>query len=322
MDAFSSPEFVLLEWLSRRPGLFDDDVPSLVDDASELGSCIEKLTRLGYTVEAHPVNGVRLRDRADVVDREVVEDALETENLGRTLVCHLLAGSTNDLAWDLAASGAPSGTTVSAEYQSSGRGRLGRSWFSPVGSGLWVSLLIRPDWPLKMAGLLTLGVGVATAGVIASYGADSGLKWPNDVLIRGRKVAGILTESRTEAGRISVAVIGVGINVHQEEENFPPELRDIATSLCIEGCRVSRSELLAGLLNRVEKVLAQEPEDILRNWEALAPGWGDTVRVEAGEETLHGRMTGLSDSGALILEVPEGGTRTIHAGDVQQLRKG
>ena len=320
MEAPSPPEFVLLEWLARRPGTFRDDLPVAIDDPTELSRSIETLARLGYDVEAHPVNGFRLRHGVDPVDRVCVQDALQTESFGRLLVCHLQAGSTNDLAWELAESGAPSGTTVTAEYQTAGRGRLGRPWFSPPGSGLWVSVILRPGWTLDRAGLVTLGAGVAVSGAVASFGVDCRLKWPNDVQIRGCKVAGILTESRTEANRISVAVVGIGINVHQEIDTFPPELRDTATSLSIEGCRVERSELLGEILNRMEEVLGLEPAAILRRWEKRATGWGEQVRVETGTETINGRMERLTETGALVLNRCDGSEWTIHAGDVHRLR--
>lgn len=320
MEALSPPDFVLLEWLARDPGTFRDRPPS-VDAPAVQGRSLEALARLGYDVESHPVNGFRLRHGVDAMDRQRVQEGLRTESLGRFLVCHIQTGSTNDLAWALAADGAPAGATVTAEHQTAGRGRLGRPWFSPPGSGLWVSVLLRPEWTLDRAGLVTLGAGVAVSGAIASFGVECRLKWPNDVQIRRHKVAGILTESRTESNRIAEAVVGIGINVHQEIDTFPPELRDIATSLCIEGCRVERSILLQEILNRMEDVFALEPATILKRWEERATGWGEPVRVETGDETFIGKMVRLTETGALVLERSDGSERTIHAGDVHRLRK-
>ncbi len=315
MDASSPSEFVLLERLARHPGVFVDDL------ADSLSQSVEALTRLGYEVEVHPVNGVRLRHGVDAIDRDRVRRLLVTDALGRALVCHLQVASTNDEAWQLESRGAPSGATVTAEHQTAGRGRLGRAWFSPPGSGLWLSVLLRPDWSIDRAGLLTLGAGVAVAEAIASLGVECDLKWPNDVQIEGRKVAGILTESRTESDRLAVAVVGVGVNVHQDVETFPPELRTTATSLRVEGCRVERSDLLGEILNRLESVTALEPENLLAEWQRRAAGWGECVRVEMVDETIIGRMASLTTTGALVLELSDGTTRTIHAGDLHRLRE-
>ena len=228
--------------------------------------------------------------------------------------------STNDLAAGLAEQGAREGCIVLANAQSAGRGRQGRTWASPAGAGLYVSIVLTP--PPHAVPLLTIAAGVAVAeGIRSASGLEPRLKWPNDVQIRRHKVAGILTESRTESNRIAEAVVGIGINVHQEIDTFPPELRDIATSLCIEGCRVERSILLQEILNRMEDVFALEPATILKRWEERATGWGEPVRVETGDETFIGKMVRLTETGALVLDRSDGSERTIHAGDVHRLRK-
>lgn len=287
-----------------------------------MSTAVDALLRLGYEVEAHPVSGLRLRVRADVVDRDRVSGALETTSFGRTLVCHAEAGSTNDLAWALADEGASDGTVVVAEYQSSGRGRRGRSWHSPPSSGLWFSVLMRPEASPDQVGVITLGAGVAVAEAVGVSGLRCTVKWPNDVQVRERKLAGILTESRVEGGKVAAVVIGIGLNVHQDAGDFPQHLRPIATSIYREGRTVERSLLLAEILNRLEAMFSGSTQSVLSDWRRLAVGWNEPVRVDVGDKYIEGDLHDLTEEGALVILDANENRHVIYAGDVHSVRTG
>lgn len=227
--------------------------------------------------------------------------------LGRELEYRALADSTNTWASSLAQGGAPAGTVVVAEAQWKGRGREGRSWHSPAEVGLWCSLILRPESPSVPSAALglvsALGV-VEAAGMIC--GVEGGIKWPNDLLLRGRKWGGILVEASSRGERLDYAVVGIGLNVNQGESEFPADLAARATSLRMEaGSPVDRGELLAAVLARLERYyelflreglvpLAEriQVRDVLRT---------RRVRVRLGDRVVEGEARGMDDQGCLVL---------------------
>ena len=245
--------------------------------------------------------------------------ALGTRRLGRRLVRRAETGSTNDDAWDAAFEGAPDGTAVVADVQTRGRGRLGRTWHETPGRGLALSVLLHPGCG---------GVGVATAPLVAGLalargldglGVESELKWPNDLLLGGRKLAGILCESRRRAEGTEAVVVGVGVNVCQERHDFPPELRARATSLAIEGAPRVREAVAAAFLNALEPLWDEhqegDPRRALDAWEARARIRGRSLVVRTPSGEARGEALGLADDGALLLRTADGTTRVL-AGDV------
>jgi len=317
----------ILEILSGRQGRFcpwEDLAGSLGVHPKEISQAVTALQRLGYPVEVHPTRGVHLRTGIEVVDRAAVANALQTRALGRALVWRLETASTNNLARVAALAGAPHGTVIVAEHQTAGRGRLGRAWHSPPGVGLWCSVLLRPGIPARHAWVLTLGAAVAAAGAIEDVaGCQVDLKWPNDILFDGKKLAGILTEARVEGNAMSFVVVGIGINVNQDLRDFPTDLRETAVSLKMATGRPQRrTALLPRLLHALEAVYAEpSPERVCRLWKARCSTLGREVRVSIGDERVAGVAEDISQDGELILCQTDGVRRAVSAGDVVLLRK-
>ncbi|HEY7792183.1 MAG TPA: biotin--[acetyl-CoA-carboxylase] ligase [Vicinamibacterales bacterium] len=232
-------------------------------------------------------------------------------------------GSTNDLAMTSAASGAPEGTTIVADEQTAGRGRRGRTWFSPPGSGLYVSVVLRPAAPdvlTPAVTLLTLAAGVALAeGIRAATGLPVNIKWPNDLVIGRRKLAGILAEAVSATGGVQAIVLGFGINIRPAA--YPPDLAPRATSLESElGRGVDRglvlAEALAGLAARYDELRARRFDNILGAWRTLAPGSrGSLVEWATPSGPRHGRTEGIDDTGALLVRTSDAVERIV-AGEI------
>jgi len=256
-------------------------------------------------------------------DRARFRARLTTRRLGATLIARAESGSTNDVAWDALATGTPDGTVVVADVQSAGRGRAGRAWATAPGKGLALSVVLHPGCERRQMSLLPLIAGLALARGLETLGARAELKWPNDLLLAGRKVSGILAESRSSGSADSIdrAVIGVGVNVSQVPADFPPELATLATSLAIEGVTTTREDVAAGFLNALEPLWTDLQEGgrdaVLDAWRARADFWGRTLRVHTPAGVREGIARDLDDSGGLVLE-PAGGERlTVVAGDVE-----
>jgi len=241
--------------------------------------------------------------------------SLGTQPVLGPLEWHGEIGSTSDRVKDLARGGAPEWTVVAADHQTSGRGRGGRTWASPPG-GLYLSVLLRPRAvPLT---LLPLAAGVAVAEAVASLGVAVELKWPNDVLASGRKLAGILAESSSSGGAVDWVALDPG---------GVPELAERATSLRALGASVEPVAVAARVLARLVvwyDALRGEPSRVAAAWrEHAAPWWGSEgeVTTHGGERVLRGRLRAVDDAGALVIELPQGETRHLVSGEVQRLRR-
>ena len=245
--------------------------------------------------------------------------------LGSTVLRFESLPSTSDLAREMAQSGEGEGLTVLAVQQTAGRGRQGRSWSSPPGEGLYVSLVLRPDIKPVDSPVITLAAAVAVAETLEQdYGISFDIKWPNDVLARGRKICGILVESAIEANKLLYAIMGIGVNLCQRE--FPEELKETATSLLIESeQRVTPDEFLKPLLERLEYWYRQataQPSEVIARWEAMSSyARNCVVRVESSDSIIEGTTRGLTAKGALVIEMASGERREIVSGEVK-LRKG
>ncbi|HEY9231279.1 MAG TPA: biotin--[acetyl-CoA-carboxylase] ligase [Blastocatellia bacterium] len=232
--------------------------------------------------------------------------------------------STNDLARELAEQGAPEGTAILGREQTRGRGRQGRAWASPMGEGLYLSVILRPMLAPAQAAILTLAAAVAVAETLsADYALAVDIKWPNDIHARGKKISGILIESSIEKNELAYVVLGVGVNLGQRE--FAGELQAAATSLLIEsGQRVTPDEFAAPLLERLDawyRVALRQPSEIIGRWQQLSSyAEGCAVRVEDGERAIEGMTRGLAPTGALIVETASGERCEIVAGEIR-LRK-
>jgi BirA family biotin operon repressor/biotin-[acetyl-CoA-carboxylase] ligase len=242
--------------------------------------------------------------------------------MGKTIHYFHTLDSTNSKAYQLALNGAEEGEVVIAEFQEKGSGRLGRQWFSPPLFNLDLSVVLRPSIPPHRASLVTLMAAVAAAEVIQKlFGLLPLIKWPNDILLRDRKVAGLLNEIHSEMDRVHFVILGMGVNLNMDERAFPKELRKLATSLKIEtGGTVSRKAFLQLLLQELERwysiFLREGSAIILRAWRDRAHIKGRRVKVTSFGETLAGVAIDVDSDGALIVETEDGKRKRVVAGDI------
>lgn len=279
---------------------------------------IRQLAADGCRIKAAPNRGYTLEEAGDLLLSPLIRKTLHTDRLGRELVIADTLDSTNEQAKRLAANGAPDGTVVIARQQTGGKGRRGRSFFSPPGSGLYMSLLLRPDFPVEETGLLTSLTAVAVAEAIESLAPVSvGIKWVNDLFIGSKKLCGILTEAAMdmESGTLEYIVIGIGVNVGKT--HFPPELADIATSIGNESPRpICRAALAAEILNRLEDRMASAGTGrFLEESRRRSIVLGKTVTVTQGSASYPARAIDIDDEGRLILETAEG-IRHLGSGEI------
>ena len=247
--------------------------------------------------------------------------ARATARLGRRIEYFDSIDSTNTEARRLAAAGAVEGTVVIAETQTKGRGRLGRTWASPPLRNLYLSIVLRPPIAVAEAAQLTLVAGVAVAEAIKESVPRAAIKWPNDVVIDGRKVAGILTEMEADDDRVRFVILGIGVNLNAAPEDFPEELRDKATALCAAAGRpIDRTAFADRLLSRLDDryglFLANGFAAIRPLWEACSCLTGRAVQIDGAGQRCAGVVTGISDDGALILRDVAGRDVRVVAGDV------
>lgn len=278
----------------------------------------------GYQVEAAPRRGYRLVFRPDLLTPEEVLAGLATRRLGRLVEYRETVGSTNDLAKEMARHGAPEGLLVLADQQTAGKGRLGRSWATPPGAAIAMSLVLRPDLAPHEAPRITLAAAVAVARAVREVaGLAAGIKWPNDVQVGGRKLCGILTEMEAEMDRIAFVVLGIGLNVTLRREQMDPAFRDTATSLALEGAaEVRRAALVQAILARFEgaydHLLGGRFSVVLDQWRALSVTLGQAVRVLGldGQVTVEGVAEAVDEEGALLVRDGAGEVHRVLSGEV------
>jgi BirA family biotin operon repressor/biotin-[acetyl-CoA-carboxylase] ligase len=289
---------------------------------------VRNLSRLindGYPIESSPREGYSLRGTSDLLAPRRIREGLETKAFGKGEIAYFTEiDSTNLKAKDLAARGAPEGTIVISEKQTKGRGRKTRNWFSPPRDGIYLSLILRPNIAPRHAPRITLLTAVSVAETLRSLiGLELAIKWPNDILVNGKKLAGILTEMSSEKGAIDYVVVGLGLNVNTPI--FPDDIKDTATSLLIEtGKRFSRAELVRDYLKRHERYYevfqSMGFEPIRERWKELTNIIGQQVTIAAIDSAYHGEVQDIDQDGALILKDKTGQVHRIIFGDVSLLR--
>ncbi|MEA2063957.1 MAG: biotin--[acetyl-CoA-carboxylase] ligase [Gemmatimonadota bacterium] len=309
-------------YLDQGSLLHEYGLAGVADTCTECGHdiarAVEVLQLQGYGIDGDQSRGWRLVRVPDALNYLEIESGLRTTFLGRSLFAYRIIGSTNQTAGMLAASGAPDGTLLVAEEQLGGRGRSGRGWYSPAGTGIWASLILKPGMSPAMLGALGLLSALAICLAVEDQtGCKPGIKWPNDLYLGGRKFAGLLCESSILGGKLKYVVMGFGINVNVEE--FPDELRKTATSLKLElaGEKVDRVLLLQNILDKLEQgyfnlmsdgfssfLPRVHVRDYLKDRQVQ-------VQVAGEEETVSGIARGLDENGALLLEIE--GRKTLRA---------
>ncbi len=284
---------------------------------------IEELRRVGFDIEAGPHFGYRLVDEPDAL---LADDLLSrlgpTKVVGRDIQVFEQTTSTNDVAEKLARDGVKEGAVVFAESQTKGRGRLGRKWMSPTRKGLWFSVLLRPNLhPQETTQLTVISATALRRAIKTITGLQPEIKWPNDLLLGGKKVAGILTEMSAEMDRVRHVILGIGVDVNQSAEEFPAELRKIATSLKIEsGAEISRAELATEILRELDfdyaRICSGKFSEVADEWEAASATIGRNVTVHVGDRHFRGHAESLDDDGALLIRSEHGHLERVIGGDV------
>lgn len=282
---------------------------------------IKQLQEEGYEIEAVPNRGYRIVACPDTIAAEEVESRLHTGRMGHPVVYYEEVTSTNQVIKKLAEEGAMEGTLVTADKQNQGKGRAGRVWTSQSGANIAMSLLLRPKISPDRISMVTLVMGLAVACACRElYGMDVGIKWPNDVVVNGKKICGILTEMSTELMAVNYVVIGTGINVNETE--FPEEIREKATSLRLElGRKMNRAELMACCMKYFETFYDQFLEagdlsPLREQYNELLLNRNRGVRVlEPGKEYT-GVARGINQKGELLVEKEDGSRMAVYAGEV------
>ncbi|UKS30567.1 biotin--[acetyl-CoA-carboxylase] ligase [Paenibacillus sp. HWE-109] len=284
---------------------------------------IEELRAAGYEFEAAPRKGYRLVSKPDRWQVSKLLAGLKTKVLGQKVHVYGAVDSTQTIAHALVASGAQEGTIVLAEEQTAGRGRMGRAWHSPSGKGIWMSIVLTPRVPVYFMPQLTLLSAVALCRSIQKVcQVEIGIKWPNDLLIKGKKVSGILLESSGEDERLKYVIAGIGISVNLTTEDYPEALRNIATSLAIEsGQVISRELLVQTFLLEFEELYALYMDKgfapIRLLWEALSVTLKRPIRTSSPSGFIEGIADSLDDSGALTVITSSGEKVRIYSGDIE-----
>jgi BirA family biotin operon repressor/biotin-[acetyl-CoA-carboxylase] ligase len=284
---------------------------------------IEELRSLGFEIEAGPHFGYRMIGEPDVLFADDLLARLgKTTVIGRDIRAFEETTSTNDVAEKLARDGVKEGVVVFAESQTKGRGRLGRKWISPARKGLWFSILLRPDLRPQEATQLTVASATALRRAIQlETGLKTQIKWPNDILIGGKKTAGILTELSAEPDRVRHVIVGIGVDVNLTANEFSAELRKTATSLKIEtGKTFLRAELAAAILRELDadysRVCEGKFAEITDEWQEHSATIGRDVTVHVGDRKMRGHAESLDDDGALLLRTEHGRLEPVTGGDV------
>ena len=282
---------------------------------------INQLEEAGYEIEAQQNKGYRLMAAPDLMTEAEIKSLMHTEWVAKEVLYFDTIDSTNTKAQELAEKGYPSGTLVVADKQESGKGRRGRSWVSPSGTGIFMTLMIKPDINPNNASMLTLVAALAVAKAITSVtGEEAMIKWPNDIVVNSKKVCGILTEMNAQFDYINHIVVGIGINVHNE--SFPEEISQMASSLMIEagGKRFHRAQIIAETMSYFEQyydtfLKTQDLSALVREYDELLVNRNKSVRVLDPKEPFDGKAMGITPKGELIVDTWES-RKLVSSGEV------
>lgn len=282
---------------------------------------IAELQQAGFEIEDRPGSGYRLLASPDRLIADDLRARLGENRLIREIIVFEKTGSTNDSAAHLGRSGAASGVVILAEKQSTGRGRFGRRWASASHLGLWFSLLLRPELPFANWPRLTTWAAVAiVAAIEETVGARASIKWPNDVLLSRKKVAGILMETGADDAQRPFAVLGIGLNVNHAPEDFPAELAANAGSLReTAGCQLDRAEIAVSIFRHLDRrfgALQSSFETLIEEATRRSLLLGGWIQVRAGDSLLEGIAEALDPDGHLLLRLTDGSVQVLSSGEV------
>ncbi len=282
---------------------------------------IKQLQGEGYKIEAVRNRGYRLVEGGDVITEAEIKSCMARENRGWRVVCYDETDSTNTRAKYLAEGGAGEGTLVVAETQNAGKGRRGRNWVSPPGTGIWMSLVLRPDIPPSKASMVTLAAALGVSeGVFQATRLSTQIKWPNDIVLNGKKICGILTEMSTELETIQYVVVGIGINVNMKE--FPEELSKTATSLCLEtGKTYKRAPVISAVADSFWHYYqafleAGDLSSLKEEYESRLVNINRRVTVLDPAGAYPGVCRGIDREGELLVEREDGQLHRVLSGEV------
>lgn len=288
---------------------------------------IRELKKEGYEIESSSKKGYRLVCVPDILSREEIGYGLNTKKIGKDILYFDVIDSTNNYAKKIASDGCEEGTVVVADRQTSGRGRLGREWNSLEKAGIWMSVILRPTIAPEDVQVITLAASVAVVSAIKEVtGIQAGIKWPNDIVLGGKKVCGILTEMNSEMERVNFIVLGIGINVNQLTDHFPPELRDIAISLKAFACEENieavfrRSDIIKSILSHLERVYYKInmdcTVDIINEWRKYSVTIGKEIKVIIKDRQYIGIAENITDDGKLVVNCMDGVKREVLSGEI------
>ncbi|HEX2925899.1 MAG TPA: biotin--[acetyl-CoA-carboxylase] ligase [Ruminiclostridium sp.] len=283
---------------------------------------INELRKDGYVIDSSSKKGYRLIKAPDILDAREIK-VPEGQHMGSNIYHFDEIDSTNNYAKKIAIEGCSHGTVIIADRQTLGRGRVGRQWQSDTAEGIWFSIVLRPDVEPENVQIITLAASVAVVEAISeTQGIVCGIKWPNDIILDGKKLGGILTELSAEPGHINHVVVGIGLNVNQDSEGFRDEIKHKAVSLKMyKGKPISRADLLGGILYKFEEiyksVLLVKNQDIIDKWKKYSVTIGKEVKITYRDVEYIGTAHSIASDGKLIVECMDGVTREISAGEIQ-----
>lgn len=306
-------DFISGERISTSLGITRAAVWKHIKTLQEEGFDIESKSRLGYKLIGIP----------DALDRVTLIESIKTKVMGRNIEVYDEIGSTNNRARELAIEDVTEGTLIIAESQLEGRGRLGRSWVSPKGKNICMSFILRPDIPPKEASRMTtiIAVGIRRA-LKKATGLNIGIKWPNDIIIGGKKICGILTEMHGDIDRIHYIIVGIGINVNMTKDDFPPDIELTATSLRIAmNQTIDRRKIIALIMEEIEEVYFQYIRDhnfnqILDECRKHSVTLNKRVRVIGRDSNFNGLAVDFDGDGSLLVKRDDGSITRVMSGDV------
>lgn len=283
---------------------------------------IQTLKNDGYDIESVPKKGYILKEAPNRLFAQEILSRIQTKWVGQNICYRDEIDSTNTLAKALANQGCANGLVVVSETQGAGRGRLARGWISPYAKGIWFSVVLKPPFLPQEASKCTLLAAVAVVKAVNKIkGVQAAIKWPNDILLNGRKLVGILTEMNAEFGHINYVVIGVGINTNAEEADYPDEVKPLAISVAdVAQEPFTRVELLCDILKILEElyedVLAEGFYEVMQQWRKYSCTLGQNVKVIAPDVTYYGIAEDIDEEGLLLVRKNDGTLEKVVAGDV------